>query len=323
MLVLFLNRINDKWLTKIEKLKNSYKDVRFEGYFSNPLPRSLIKDADVVVAPRLSKEEIESSTLKLIIVPMAGVNALDWEAIRKKNIKVSNCHANAPVVAERALALSLSLLGRVVEYDQDLRHGIWHGYSIGSPEQDYWFSLRNKTVCIVGMGHIGEELSKLLKPFNCKIIGVKRSAPMEHSDITSDLDWAIEVSDVIFIALPLTKQTKNLFDAQRLHRMKGKYLINVSRGDIIDERAFFEALKNEILAGAAIDTWYLYPKNSDEVILPSRYPFNTLRNVVLSPHVGGYTEEGSEGVMNETFDVLHAFLSKGEVINLVDPEQEY
>ncbi|MFN3284434.1 MAG: hydroxyacid dehydrogenase, partial [Pseudothermotoga sp.] len=73
MLVLFLNRINDKWLTKIEELKNRYENVRFEGYFSNSSPRSLIKDADVIVTARLSKEEIESSNLKLIIVPMAGV----------------------------------------------------------------------------------------------------------------------------------------------------------------------------------------------------------------------------------------------------------
>lgn len=87
MLVLFLNKTNDRWLTRIEELRDRYQGVRFEGYFSNPSPRSLIKDADVVVAPRLSKEEIESSNLKVIIVPMAGVNALDWEEIRKKKDK--------------------------------------------------------------------------------------------------------------------------------------------------------------------------------------------------------------------------------------------
>ncbi len=323
MLVLFLNRTNDKWLTKIEELKNRYENVRFEGYFSNSSPRSFIKDADVIVTGRLSKEEIESSNLKLIIVPMAGVNALDWETIRKRKIMVSNCHANASVVAERALALALSLLGRIVEFDHDLRHGVWHGYSVGSPEEDHWHSLRNRRVCIVGMGHIGEELSKLLQPFNCEIIGVKRSAPKEHSKITSDLDWAIQISDVIFLTLPLTKETKNLFDAQRLHRMKGKYLINVSRGEIIDEKALFEVVKDKTLAGAAIDTWYIYPKSHDEATLPSRYPFNTLKNVVFSPHVGGYTEQGSIGLMNETFNILEKFLKTGEIINLVDPEQEY
>lgn len=323
MLVLFLNRINDKWLAKIKELKDLHRDVHFEGYFSNPSPRLLIKDADVVVSARLSKEEIESSRLKLIIVPMAGVNALDWEAIRKKKVMVSNCHANAPAVAERALALALALLGRVVEFDRDLRYGVWHGYSVGSVEEDHWCSLRNKTVCIVGMGHIGEELSKLLQPFGCQIIGVRKSAPKEHSNITSDLDWAVEVSNVIFITLPLTKQTRNLFDAERLHKMKGKYLINVSRGEIIDEKALFQSLRDGILSGAAIDTWYLYPRNTDEVTLPSRYPFNTLKNVVLSPHVGGYTQQGSDGLMNETFKILETFLRTGKIINPVDPEQEY
>ncbi|MEJ5230052.1 MAG: 2-hydroxyacid dehydrogenase [Pseudothermotoga sp.] len=323
MLILFLNKTDSEWIKKIERLKSSYPHVQFEGYFSTSSARSLIKDAEIVITARLSNEEIMSSNIKWIIVPMAGVNALDWEAVRKKNIVVSNCHANASAVAERAFALALALLGRIVEFDRDLRYGIWHGYSVGSPEEDQWSSLRGKAVCIVGMGHIGEELAKLLQPFGCNVIGVRRSAPKQPLPVTSDLDWAIEQSEVIFITLPLTRETRNLFDSARLRKMKGKYLINVSRGDIVDERALFEALRDGTLAGAAIDTWYLYPRNNDEVILPSRYALNTLKNVVLSPHVGGFTQHGTIGLMNETFQILENYLKTGEMINRVDPEEEY
>jgi len=323
MLILFLNKTDTEWVKRIEGLKSSYPHIQFEGYFSTPSARSLIKNAQIVITARLSNEEIMSSKIRWIIVPMAGVNALDWEAIRSKNITVSNCHANASAVAERAFALALALLGRIVEFDRDLRYGIWHGYSVGSAEEDQWSSLRGKTVCIVGMGHIGEELSKLLQPFGCNVIGVRRSAPKVPSTITSDLDWAVEQSEVVFITLPLTKETRNLFDFDRLQRMKGKYLINVSRGDIVDERALFEVLRDGILAGAAIDTWYLYPRGNNEVVLPSRYAFNTLKNVVLSPHVGGFTQHGTTGLMNETFQILENYLKTGEMTNRVDPEQEY
>ncbi|HBJ81589.1 2-hydroxyacid dehydrogenase [Pseudothermotoga sp.] len=324
MLVLFLNKTNKHWVERIEEFRLKFPEIAFEGYFSSPDARSLIKEANIVIAARLTEEEILSAkNLQVIIVPMAGVNALNWEAINKRGIMVSNCHENAPAVAERAMALALSLLGRIVEFDQDLRYGVWHGYSVGSPEQDYWTSLRNKTVCIVGMGHIGKEISKLLHPFNCKIISVRKSAPFEHSCVTSNIDWAIEQSDLIFITVPLTRETRNLLNRERLYKMKGKYLVNISRGEVIDEKALFEVLKENILAGAAIDTWYQYPKSPDEIVLPSRYPLNTLKNVIFSPHVGGYTIDGVTGLMNETFFILEEYLKSGKLINQVDPGKEY
>lgn len=324
MIVLFMNRLDIEWLNRINELRKRYPHVTFETRFENPAANSLLKVAEVVVAGRLSREDIsEAKNLRLIVVPMAGVNALDWQAIREKKINVCNCHSNAFAVAERALALALSLLGRVVEYDRDLRHGIWHGYSIRGGEKDHWTSLRNKRVCIVGFGHIGQELAKLLEPFKCQIIAVRRNAQKVEDSITSDLDWAIEKSEVVFITLPLTRETRGLFNKDRLFKMKNKFLINVSRGEVVDEEALFEALKEGILAGAAIDTWYVYPSSERECVLPSKYPFNVMKNVVMSPHVGGYCLEASKGLMNETFEILERYILTGELMNKVDPECEY
>lgn len=323
MVVLFLNRLNDEWKKKLEEMKIKHPNVTFVTRREGPLD-ALLKSADVIVTGRLSAENIgKAEKLRLVIVPMAGVNGLDWEAIKQRKIQVCNCHSNAFAVAERALALTLALLGRVVEYDLDLRYGIWHGYSVHGGEKDYWTSLRGKRVCIVGFGHIGQHLAKLLEPFSCDIVAVRRSAPRVEDRVTSDLDWAIERSDLVFVTLPLTKATRNLFDRERLFKMKGKFLINVSRGEIIDEEALFEALKNGILAGAAIDTWYIYPSFEKECVLPSRFPFNTMRNVVMSPHVGGYCDEALKGLMNETFEILERYILTGELMNRVDPEWEY
>lgn len=324
LLVLFLNKINSAWLEKIAELKREFPNVRFENRMSVEKPRTLISESDIVVSGRMTHDEIMGAKkLKLIVVPFAGVNSLDWEAIRRKRVPVANCHANAASVAERALALCLSLLGRVVEYDRDLRRGIWHGYSAGNKEEDLWTSIRNKTICIVGMGHIGEELKKLLTPFGCRVIGVKRSAPAEKSEITSDLNWAIESSEVIFVTVPLTASTKGMFNADLLMRMKGKYLINISRGEVIDESALYFALKRGVLRGAAIDTWYLYPDSDHSVMLPSRFPFNTLSNIVLSPHVGGYCYEGISSLIEETVENIKSFLKSGKPLNLVNPQNEY
>ncbi|MDI6863699.1 MAG: 2-hydroxyacid dehydrogenase [Pseudothermotoga sp.] len=323
MQVLFLNRLNDEWLQKMEQMKNKYPHVSFKTRQDGTLD-DLLRSAHVIVTGRLSAEHIhKAENLRLIIVPMAGVNALDWHAIREKKIEVCNCHSNAFAVAERAIALALALLGRVVEYDRDLRYGVWHGYAVRGGEQDYWTSLQRKRVCIVGFGHIGQNLARLLEPFSCEIVAVKRSAPKVKDRVTSDLDWAMERSEVIFITLPLTKETRNLFNRERLFKMRGKFLINVSRGDLLDEQALFEALKEGVLAGAAIDTWYTYPSFERECVLPSRFPFNMLRNVVMSPHVGGYCPEASRGLMNETFEILEKYILTGELTNRVDPEWEY
>jgi phosphoglycerate dehydrogenase-like enzyme len=321
--VLFLNRLNDEWFQKIEQMKDKYPDVSFKTRQDGSLD-DLLRSAHVIVTARLSAEHIhKAENLRLIIVPMAGVNALDWNAIREKKIDVCNCHSNAFAVAERAFALALALLGRVVEYDRDLRYGIWHGYSVHGEEKDYWTSLQRRRVCIVGFGHIGQNLAKLLEPFSCEIVAVRRSAPKVKDRLTSDLDWAIETSDVIFITLPLTKETRNLFNRERLFKMRGKFLINVSRGDLLDEQALFEALKEGVLAGAAIDTWYTYPSPERECVLPSRFPFNTLRNVVMSPHVGAHCFEALRGLMDETFQILEKYILTGELTNRVDPEWEY
>jgi len=92
--------------------------------------------------------------------------------------------------------------------------------------------------------------------------------------------------------LPLTKETHHLINKEIISQMQGKFLVNVGRGQIIEEEALYYALKNGILAGAAIDTWYLYPDSDHAVQLPSRYPIHTFKNVVISPHVGGFTIEG-------------------------------
>lgn len=326
MTIVFLTKIIDYFMERINELKEEFPNDSFLIPSNRQEAESVIEKADVIVAGSLSADQVnKAKDLKYIIVPWAGVNGLPLDVVRARNITVSNNHGNGKIVAERAVALALSVMGRIVEFHNDLSIGIWHGYEAGAKKEDFWFSLQGKKVSILGLGAIGQHIAKLLSGFNCEIMGYKRT--MEHVEfvhhVTTDIDEAINFGDVIFVALPLTKDTLGIINKERLFKMHGKFLINIGRGQLIDEEGLYLALKNNILAGAGIDTWYLYPDSDHSVQLPSRYPIHTLGNVVISPHVGGFTIEGQRGRIDETIENLRLILSGKVPKNIVNLEYEY
>ncbi len=328
MKVLFTNQLTDIWLSKIEELKREFPKVEFIIFKEAKHPRQLLRDADAVVGGHFSEEEIENSrNLKIIFVPWTGVNMLPWKIVRKKNIVVTNTHTNSRTVAERAVALSLALTGRIVEYHNDLSQGIWHGFPVGLPDSDFWTSLYGKTCTIAGFGNIGRNVAKMMKAFDCHIVAFKKhrtdEIPLFVDELIFDLETAVSKGDVIFVTLPFTPETKGIFDESILSKMKGKFLVNVSRGEIIEERALYFALKNGILAGAAIDTWYQYPAGSNSAVLPSKFPIHTFKNVVLSPHVAGVTKTSMNNMAQDTINTIKAYLKNGEILNRVDPNLMY
>lgn len=326
MFVLFLTRIIDYFNQKIEELKIEFPEHEFIIPSNRTEAQKYISEASILVTGHLEKEQIiNAKKLEYIIVPWAGINGLPLDVIREMGVKVCNNHGNGRIVAERAVALALSLLGRVVEFHNDLSKGIWHGYEAGSKIQDFWFSLQGKKVSILGLGTIGRNIAKLLSGFDCQIMGYKRLLePVEYVHyVTNDIDEAVEFGHVIFLSLPLTKSTYGIISKERLYTMNGKFLVNVGRGQLIDEEGLYLALKDGVLAGAAIDTWYLYPSSEFSAQLPSRFPIHSFKNVVCSPHVGGFTLEGQKGRIDETIETIRDILSSKTPKNIVDLDLEY
>ncbi len=326
--IIFTNRLTDIWQSKIEELKRDFPNTKFVTFKDVEHPRAHLETADAVVGGHFSSEEIErAKNLKVIFVPWTGVNMLPWEIIRKKNVIVTNTHANSRAVAERAVALALALTGRIVEYHNDLKVGIWHGFPVGLPENDYWTSLHGRTCTIIGFGNIGKNVAKMMKAFDCQILAFKKrhidKIPEYANELTFNLETAISKGDIIFITLPLTPETKGMFNENILFNMKDKFLINVSRGEIVDEKALYLSLKNGILAGAAIDTWYQYPADPNIVTLPSKFPIHTFKNVVVSPHIAGVTKENMNSMAQDTLNTIKAYLKSGEILNRVDPDLMY
>src|SRR5438477_9884900 len=200
----------------------------------------------------------------------------------------------------------------MVEFHNDLKKGFWHRSLEG---EDMWTTLQNKSAGILGYGSIGKNIAKFLKPFGCKIIGFKKHInrnPADSDEISNDLQYVINKSEIVFVCLPLNSETKDIINESILKNMKGKYLINVGRGETVNENALYNALKNGTLAGAGIDVWYNYPGKKSEPVFPSHKPIYELPNVVLSPHKSSHTVEAINAMINNTFENIRQYILTGK-----------
>ncbi len=322
---LFLNTLNHYWSQRIDQLKDRFPDHDFVSKLDHDNPRELVHEAEALITGRLSAEEIEKARrLKIVFVPWTGVNSLPLEKLKNRNVIVSNNHGNAAIVAERAIALALAVTGRVVFLHKEMERGIWPGRT--DDRDTSWFSIQGKTCAVLGLGQIGIRIAQMLKGFDCRVLGYRRDPSKgkpDHVDDLLDLQDAIRMSELVFLALPLTNLTSGLINADVLKNMKDKFLVNISRGEIINEKALFDSLKNGTLAGAAIDTWYNYPSRDRPVAFPSSYPLHTLTNVVLSPHVASWTPEGIRLMVDETVKSIESYILQGRPLYEVDLDLTY
>ena len=289
-----------------------------------------LREVEVVIGGAFNKEDLEQAKkLKLIQIPFAGVDKLNFGLYKNyPEIFICNIHANKNAVAEHVFALILALAKNIVTNDRDLRLGKWHGFSTKEPT----VQLQGKSLGIIGLGSIGWEIAKVGRTLGMKVFALKRK--IEEKDLEKknileflgekkDLEKVIKESDFIVVAVPLTRETKGLIGKKELKLMKGKYLINISRGVVTDEKALFESLKEGILAGAMIDTWYQYPTFKQKEISPSKYDFPKLDNIVMSPHIAGYTDRALEENIESVFENIVKIYYGEEPENQINPELEY
>ncbi|SSC14101.1 D-isomer specific 2-hydroxyacid dehydrogenase NAD-binding [Mesotoga infera] len=325
MLVLFLNKFDKYWDGKLDQLRKAFPGHDFVSYLDHNDPKELLPEADVLVKGSLSKEELTKAVkLKAVFVPWTGVDGLPLNELKKRSIILANNHGNAEVVAERAIALAMAVTGRVVELHKNLERGVWLGRP--SSKEFTWFSILERKCAILGLGQIGQKIAGFLKAFRCRINGFKKEPSGSYPGldfITNDIKQAVRGAELVFVALPLTSETLGIVNQEVLDAMGSAYLINISRGKVVEEKALAESLMSGKLAGAAIDVWYDYPSIDRPVTLPSRYPIHTLPNVVLSPHVGSWTTESMQAMVDETVESIGHYLLTGNPIDIVDLEKMY
>lgn len=322
-----------KWQELLEKY-NKEDNLPLEILFPSKDKKQLkeqLSSAEVIVGGNLSEDDLKlAKKLKLFQIPFVGVDKLNLDVFRKfPHIAVCNTHGNSHAVSEHAMALLLALAKNLINNDRDLRKGKWHGFVTGEPT----IQLYGRSLGIIGLGSIGMEIAKRALSFGLQIFAIKRSLPKEEQlekklgltflGTPEQLEYVIAQTDFIIIALPLTAKTENMIDEKMLQLMKGKYLINVARGRVIDEKALYDHLKMGNLAGAAIDTWYQYPDQENPERLPSQYAFHELPNVILSPHNAGYSDKALEENIWRVYQNMARIFHGEEPENKVNLEEGY
>ncbi|HEV8506298.1 MAG TPA: phosphoglycerate dehydrogenase [Chitinophagaceae bacterium] len=235
-----------------------------------------------------------------------GVNQVDLHSATEHGIAVFNApYSNTRSVAELVIAASIMLIRRIPDKNKSAHEGIWMKESKGS------YELRGKTLGIIGYGNIGTQVSVLAEAFGMKVMfyDVETKLPMGNAEDAKSLKELVRRSDVVTLHVPETPQTKNLINKTTLkHFKKGSILINYARGEVVDLNALQIALKNGLLSGAAIDVYPWEPeKNGDKF----QTPLQNISNVILTPHIGGSTEEAQQNIGEDVSMKLFHFLEKG------------
>jgi phosphoglycerate dehydrogenase-like enzyme len=328
MTILFYTHLAHDFPEYLDQLRSEFPEHRFEVAGSREEFITLLPRAEVAVWGHPEEELLEKAPkLRTIFVPFTGINRVPAAYLRRRGITVSNNHGNAVIAAERAVALSLALLGRVVEFHNGLTRGFWHRRDDPNHPFEYWNSLAGKAVTVLGTGAIGSHVAGMLRGFQCRITGFRRRAgsetPPGFDRVTNDLAEACAASRLIIIALPLTSATAGLFNSETIGLLHGKWVANVARGEIIGEEPLYNGLAAGEIAGAALDVWYRYPEPFNRPTLPARYPFHSLPNVVMSPHAASHSVEGKRFQMEGTVKNIRALLRTGRPEDVADLEAGY
>jgi phosphoglycerate dehydrogenase-like enzyme len=256
-----------------------------------------LSDADVLVSMGFdSAMAAAAPRLRLVQVPGAGLDRIDRSKFRP-GLALANAYGHEAGIAEYIMGAMIALTRSFRRTDQKLRSGEWESqWSVGVPAPPLWPELAGKTLGILGFGHIGEALARRAHAFDMTVCAVRRQAqPDAPKGVTfiggpERLEDVLRASDYLAITLSLSPETRSILDARRLTLMKpSAYLINVARAELVEEKALYEALARRRIAGAALDVWYRYPTAAGAV-LPSAEPFHSLDNIIMTPHVSGYTE---------------------------------
>jgi D-3-phosphoglycerate dehydrogenase len=235
-----------------------------------------------------------------------GVNQVDLKAATKQGVAVFNApYSNTRSVAELVIGVSIILIRKILDKNKAAHEGIWLKDATGS------FELRGKTLGIIGYGNIGSQVSVLAEGLGMKVIyfDTETKLPLGNAVNAKTLKDMVSKSDIVSLHVPELPSTKNLINKNLLKSFKkGSILINYARGEVVDIDALAKSLSDGHLGGAAIDVFPWEPEKSGDKFTS---PLQGLNNVLLSPHVGGSTQEAQHNIGDDVSSKLFNYLEKG------------
>jgi D-3-phosphoglycerate dehydrogenase / 2-oxoglutarate reductase len=307
--VLFLENISD---TAVKLFKEAgYSSVRkLTGALSEDELVKEIKNIHLLgirsktqITPRVLEA---AEKLQAIGCFCIGTNQVDLKTARNKGVVVFNApYSNTRSVAELVIASSIMLIRRIPDKNVAAHQGKWMKDSKGS------YELRGKTIGIVGYGNIGTQVSVLAEAMGMKVLfyDVVTKLPLGNAVACGSLEELVKKSDIVTLHVPELPTTRNMITRQVIKQFKqGSILINYARGEVVDLDALSEAISEKRISGAAIDVYPVEPEKNGDTF---KTPLQGLPNVILTPHIGGSTEEAQLSIGEDVSNKLYQFLEKG------------
>ena len=310
----------------LENVHQSAHDlIRSEGFALEAVPRSLKEDElaqklrDVHVLGIRSKTQVTARALaearRLLSVGCfcIGTNQVDLAATNGRGVPVFNApFSNTRSVAELIICEVIALARQLGDRSREVHEGRWRKAAAGS------FEVRGKTLGVIGYGHIGSQVGVLAEALGMRVIFYDHTSklPMGNNRACASLAELLAAADFVTLHVPATPQTEKMIGASELALMRaGSYLLNASRGSVVDLPALAEALRSGHLSGASVDVYPDEPEsNSDGFATPLR----GLPNVLLTPHVAGSTIEAQEAIGREVATSLIKFVNAGATTGAVN-----
>jgi D-3-phosphoglycerate dehydrogenase / 2-oxoglutarate reductase len=307
--ILFLENISDVAVKHFNA--SGYVNVKkINGALSESELITAIKDVHLLgirSKTQVTKKILDSAQkLQAIGCFCIGVNQVDLNAATKNGIVVFNApYSNTRSVAELVIGASIMLIRKIIDKNKAAHEGTWLKEASGS------YELRGKTLGIIGYGNIGKQVSVLAESIGMKVIfyDVETRLPLGNAEKRKSLKEVVSKSDIVTLHVPELAGTKNLINKNTLkHFKKGSILINYARGEVVDLDALRRSLLDGYLSGAAVDVFPVEPeKNGDRFSTP----LQGLSNVLLTPHIGGSTQEAQHNIGDDVSGKLFNYLEKG------------
>jgi len=276
---------------------------------------------DILVGNHWRADYPAAPNVRLVQSVATGVELFDLAAL-PRGAAVCNSFGHETAIAEYVIMTWLALRHRFAEISGEFReHGSWRASWVqsGTPHGE----VRGSTLGIVGYGRVGREVARRAAPFGARILAANRSPIADKGDAAeiyplAELDRMLPQCDTIALCTALGPETTGLIDARRLALMKPTaFLINIARGQVIDEDAVFAALRDRKIGGAALDVWWQYPTAAEPNRRGSRHPFHKLPNVIVTPHNSGWTQGMVRRRWDEIAENINRFARGDSLINIV------
>ena len=313
IIILEKNSVSHENDISFDELK-ALGDVQIYDMLPKDNLTDIIKDADAIICnkAKITKEVMDSCPkLKYVGLWATGYDNVDIDSAKAKGIIVCNSPGYSTMsVAQHTFAMILNLASSTIAYDKSVSEGTWKNSPMFTYLSYPITEICGKNLGIIGYGAIGKAVAKIGEAFGMKPIIYTRTRPENCPYEVTDLDDLLSKSDFVTLHCPLTSQTTKLINKQTLSKMKkSAYLINTSRGGVIDEDALADALHKGLIAGAGIDVLAAEPMRKD-------HPYYDAPNCIITPHIAWASFEARKRLFTIVADNLKAFI-KGNPINNV------